>query len=244
MDLIAALSSQLGIDADKAQGLAGAALGLLQQQVSQKLGGADGAALSSQIPELAQWKAKAEASSAGGAVGGGLLGGAGGLLGAARSLLGGGGGGFDVAALVQLAAKAGVGPAAARQLLPLLLQFLQSRLDPALLGKISAAARSTWARTGKLTLSVRVSDSAVLSAKATAKLRGAKKASTVASATGGRASAGTVKLKLTLSSTARSSLKRSGKLTVKLAVSCSDTKTIKHATVVLRKTKTTKKAAR
>jgi hypothetical protein len=31
---------------------------------------------------------------------------------------------------------------------------------------------------------------------------------------------------------------------MKLAVSCSDTKTVKHATVVLRKSKTTKKAAR
>jgi hypothetical protein len=138
MDLIASLSSQLGIDADKAQGLAGAALGSLQKQVSEKLGGADAAAIAGQIPELGQWKAQAEALSSGG--GGGLLGGAGGLLGAASGLLGGGGGsGFDVAALVQLAAKAGVGPAAAKQLLPLVLQFLQSRLDPALLSKITAA---------------------------------------------------------------------------------------------------------
>lgn len=138
MDLIAALSSQLGIDADKAQGLAGGALGALQQQVAEKLGGGNAAALAGQIPELAQWQAKAAALSSD-AGGGGLLGGAGGLLGAASSLLGGGGSGFDVAALVQLAAKAGVGPAAAKQLLPLVLQFLQSRLDPALLSKITAA---------------------------------------------------------------------------------------------------------
>lgn len=144
MDLIAALSSQLGIDAGKAQGLAGAALGSLQQQVSQKLGGGDAAAIGSQIPELAQWKTQAEALSSEG--GGGLLGGAGGLLGAASGLLGGlagggsgAGGGFDVAALVQLAAKAGVGPAAAKQLLPLVLQFLQSRLDPGLLSKVLSA---------------------------------------------------------------------------------------------------------
>jgi hypothetical protein len=137
MDLIAALTSQLGIDADKAQGLAGAALGSLQQQVSQKLGGADAASLAAQIPELEQWKARA--ASLGGS-GGGALGGAGGLLGAASSLLGGGsGGGFDIASLVQLAVKSGVGPAAAKQLLPLVLQFLQSRLDPGLLSKISAA---------------------------------------------------------------------------------------------------------
>lgn len=110
--------------------------------------------------------------------------------------------------------------------------------------KISGAARAKWARTGKLTLAVRVSGTAVVSAKATARLRGAKKASTVASASGGRYTKGTVRLSLKLSSKARSSLKRSGKLTMKLAVSCSDTKTVKHATVVLRKSKTTKKAAR
>lgn len=137
MDLIAALTSQLGIDADKAQGLAGAALGSLQQQVAKKLGGADAESLAGQIPELGQWKARAQQLGEGG---GGALGGAGGLLGAATGLLGGGaGGGFDLASLVQLAAKAGVGPGAAKQLLPLVLQFLQARLDPALLSKISAA---------------------------------------------------------------------------------------------------------
>lgn len=138
MDLIAALTSQLGIDADKAQGLAGAALGSLQQQVSQKLGGADAASLAGQIPEIEQWKARAASL---GESGGGALGGAGGLLGAASSLLGGAGagGGFDIASLVQLAAKAGVGPGAAKQLLPLVLQFLQSRLDPGLLSKITSA---------------------------------------------------------------------------------------------------------
>jgi hypothetical protein len=139
LDLIAALSSQLGIDADKAQGLAGGALGALQQQVTKKLGGGDAASLAAQIPELGAWQAKAQAL-AGSAGGGGLLGGAGGLLGAASSLLGGGGaGGFDLAQLVQLAAKAGVGPAAAQQVLPIVLQFLQQRLDPALLSKITSA---------------------------------------------------------------------------------------------------------
>ena len=85
MDLISALTSQLGIDTDKAQGLAGAALGTLQEQVSQKLGGPDAAAFAGQIPELAQWKDRAAALTGGG--------GAGGLLGAASSLLGGAGAG-------------------------------------------------------------------------------------------------------------------------------------------------------
>ncbi|WP_445148950.1 hypothetical protein [Baekduia sp. Peel2402] len=103
--------------------------------------------------------------------------------------------------------------------------------------KVSAASRATFARTGKLSLSVRVSDSTVLAAKATATLRGAKKATTVASATAGRESAGSVKLALKLSSKARSSLKRSGRLTVTVVVSCSNTKKTARMTLVLRQTK-------
>ncbi len=132
MDLIAAISSQLGVDANEAQGLAGAVLGSVQQQVSQKLGGADAAAFAGQLPELEGWKAQAGALGTGAGAGGGLLG-------AVSSLLGGGGSGFDMAALVQVASKAGLGPGAAQQLLPLLLQFLQSRLDPALLSRLTAA---------------------------------------------------------------------------------------------------------
>lgn len=134
MDLIAAFTSQLGMDTDKAQGLAGSVLGALQQQVSQKLGASAATALTDQIPEIEQWKARAAAL-------GRSEGGAGGLLGAARVLLGGGSGtgGLDIAALVQQALQAGATPAAAKQLLPLLLQFLQARLDPTLLSKITAA---------------------------------------------------------------------------------------------------------
>jgi hypothetical protein len=133
MDLIATLSSQLGIDAGSAKGLAGSTLGLLEQQVGQKLGGADVSALKAQLPELPEWKAAAEGGSTGG---GGLLGAAGGLLGGA---LGGGGSGFDVGALLQLAAKAGVGPAAVQQVLPLLVKFLEARLEPGLLQRILSA---------------------------------------------------------------------------------------------------------
>lgn len=133
MDLIATLSSQLGIDAGSAKGLAGAALGLLEKQVGQKLGGADASALQAQLPELSEWKAAAETSSTGG---GGLAGAAGGLLG---GVLGGGGSGFDASALIQMAVKAGVGPGAAQQLVPLVLQFLQSRLEPGLLQRVLSA---------------------------------------------------------------------------------------------------------
>jgi hypothetical protein len=99
---------------------------------------------------------------------------------------------------------------------------------------LSAASRATWARTGKVTLSVKVSALAQVTAKATAKLPGAKKATTVASATKLQNEAGTVKLVLSLSARARSALKRLHKLTVKLAVTCTDSKKAATATVVLR----------
>lgn len=143
MDLIGTLSSQLGIDAGSAKGLAGSVLGLLEQQVGQKLGGADVSALKAQVPELPEWKAAAEGAAP---AGGGLLGAAGGLLG---GVLGGGGSGFDVGALVQLAAKSGVGPGAVQQLLPLLVQFLQSRLEPGLLQRILSAVPALTGGGGK-----------------------------------------------------------------------------------------------
>ncbi len=146
MDLIANLSSQLGLDTEKAQGLAGAVLGKLEEQVGQKLGGADAAALRSQLPELEGWKSKVPALEGGGVasgllggaatLGGGLLGGAGSLLGGAGGLLGGSSGGLDAAALVQLAVKAGLGGGAAEKLVPVVVSFLKSRLDPNLLAKV------------------------------------------------------------------------------------------------------------
>lgn len=97
---------------------------------------------------------------------------------------------------------------------------------------ISSAARARWASTGSLTLNVRVSDGAEVVAKATHK--SGKKRTTVASATGMRASAGTVKLTLRLSTSAKRALKRAGRLTLRLTVTCSDAKAAKRATVVLR----------
>lgn len=131
MDLIATLSSQLGIEPSKAQGLAGAALGMLERHVSAKLGAAEAEELRAGVPELPAWQREAEALRPG--TTGGFLGAAGGLLGAVGA---GGSSGFDVAALIQIAAKAGVPAQAAQSLLPLLLQFLQSRVSPDLIGKL------------------------------------------------------------------------------------------------------------
>jgi hypothetical protein len=147
MDLIASLTSQLAIAPEKAQGLAGAVLGKLEERVGHKLGVADAAALREKLPELDGWKAASPALDSGS--GGGLLGALGGLgrgggdlLGAAGNLLGGPGGlgggarDLDVAALIQLATKAGVSSGTAEKLLPIVVSFLKSRLDPALLSKV------------------------------------------------------------------------------------------------------------
>jgi hypothetical protein len=132
MDLIAALSSQFGIDAGAARGLAGAALGLVDKQVSHALGASEASELRASIPELSSWKSDGDALAARPA--GGLLQAAGSLLGGAGKL--GGASGLDVAALIQLAGKAGVPASTAQSLLPLLLQFLQSRVSPELLDKV------------------------------------------------------------------------------------------------------------
>lgn len=105
---------------------------------------------------------------------------------------------------------------------------------------ISAAARARWASTGSLTLSVTVSDAAVLTAKATATI--GKRKATVASASAGRASAGSSRMTLRLTSAARRALRRSGLLTIRLTVTCSDTTSTARTTIVLRTS--TKKAGR
>jgi uncharacterized protein VcgC/VcgE DUF2780 len=161
MDLIATLSSQLGLDPERAQGLAGAVLGQVEQHVGQKLGGGEAATLRSALPELDAWKAKAAALGGvgrggvgeGGAGSAGVSGGLGGLLGGAVGALGGSGGlggllggagggsgsGIDLASLLQLASRAGLSPSTAQQLVPIVVTFLKSRLDPGTLAKVFSA---------------------------------------------------------------------------------------------------------
>jgi hypothetical protein len=105
---------------------------------------------------------------------------------------------------------------------------------------ISAAARRRLARTGSLTVRVRVSDTAVLTATGRGQI--GKKRTTVASGRTHRLGAGRVTLKVRLTSAARKALRRSGRLTVRLAIACSDTKRVARSRLVLRTaTKTTKK---
>jgi hypothetical protein len=97
---------------------------------------------------------------------------------------------------------------------------------------ISASARSAWARTGTLSLKVRVSDAAEVRVSG----RGAvgRKTVTVASGRALRTAAGTVTVKVRLTSAARAALRRSGRLTVRLTVSSTGTSKTAHATAALR----------
>jgi hypothetical protein len=102
-------------------------------------------------------------------------------------------------------------------------------------GAISATSRRRWASTGKLSLRVRVSEAAIVTAKGRATI--GKKAVTVASGSGQRTSAGTTTLTLKLTTAARRALRRSGRLTIRLTVRCSDTSRTSVATVVLLRAK-------
>jgi hypothetical protein len=149
MDLIASLSSQLGVNGAAAQGIAGSVLGLVKGEVAERFGEEAAGKLDSAVPELAGWQkqaAKAEAPQEGeggglfgaamGAIGGG---GMGGLLGAAAGALG-GEQARDIAGVVTVLGRFGVDAGKAGLVAPLILDFLKKRVDPALLSKILAAA--------------------------------------------------------------------------------------------------------
>lgn len=154
MDLIRELSAQLGVEAPKAEAVAGGLFGLVEQQLG---GSADAAELGKAVPELSRWKESAAsmlgAAPSGGALGG-LLGGGGGeaLAGALGGLLGGGGGGAlgglsgllgaaggELGAIAGLLSKLGISPEQAATLAPLAISFLKSRVSPELLGKLMQA---------------------------------------------------------------------------------------------------------
>ncbi|WP_155891987.1 TolB family protein [Conexibacter woesei] len=108
-------------------------------------------------------------------------------------------------------------------------------------GAVSAARRSAFARTGRLALKVRVSDAAVVTASGRAQI--GRRRVTVATGSINKLAAGSTTLTVRLTSAARRALARSGRLTLRLTVACSDTTRTAHATLVLHhaKTKTTKK---
>jgi hypothetical protein len=105
---------------------------------------------------------------------------------------------------------------------------------------VTAAERKALAGRGKLTMSVMSSDAGALTAKATATV--AKHSQTVASATKTVGAGQTVQLVLSLSKAARTELSRTGRLTVKVAVSHSAVAVAQTATLKLTHTKAKKKA--
>lgn len=133
MDLVATLTAQLGLDQGKAEGLAGTVLGMVKSQIAGKVGAKEADQFSAQIPELERWAAKAESPAATGGAGGGLLGTASSLLGARD------GGGLDLGGLTQLAGKFGLNLGSAQTLVPIVVDFLKSKLDSELLGKVLGA---------------------------------------------------------------------------------------------------------
>jgi hypothetical protein len=150
MDLIGQLSQQLGVDGNQAQGLAGSLLKMVQGTVHEKVGPDAAKQMGQAIPEMQGWQQAADAQ-APAQDGGGLMGALGGLMGGGSS--GGGAGGGLMGALGGAAAHAGelAGVVAILQrfnldagkaalVAPMLLNFLKSRLDPGLVGKILAVA--------------------------------------------------------------------------------------------------------
>jgi type VI secretion system secreted protein VgrG len=134
MDLIGQLTQQLGLEPDTAQAASGSVFQLIQQHApagafQQLLGAA---------PEVTGWmdKSRSAAPAAGGGGLGGMLGGGGGgglggLMGAAAGALGGAGGATgQMAALTGALGRFGISPDVAMKVLPLALQFIQSKVGP------------------------------------------------------------------------------------------------------------------
>lgn len=153
MDLIAEISSKMGVDGQAAQALAGTLLDTAKNQVGEQLGQEEAAKMEAAIPELEGWRGQAAAmlGSGGGdsgGAGGGLLGGAlgaltggggGGLAGALGGALGGAAGGSDaggLGALLPLLGKLDMSPDSLQTLAPLALNFLEDRLPDGLADKI------------------------------------------------------------------------------------------------------------
>lgn len=153
MDLIGQLSQQLGVNGTQAQGVAGSLLKLVQGTVKEKLGPDAANQMGSAIPEMDSWQQAAPAPRTAPG-GGGLMGALGGLVGGNDGGGGGGGGGGmgamlgalggaaaqagEVAAVVSLLGRFDIDASKASLVAPLLLNFLKSRLDPGLVGKILA----------------------------------------------------------------------------------------------------------
>jgi hypothetical protein len=125
MDLIGQLTQQLGLKPDTAQAASGSVFQLLQQHAP---AGAFQQLLD-KAPEVSGWMSKAQGP-AGAAPAPAGSGGLGGMLGAAAGMLGGAGGeaAGQLGALTGMLGRFGLSPEMATKVLPLVLQFVQSKL--------------------------------------------------------------------------------------------------------------------
>jgi hypothetical protein len=159
MDLIATLASQLGVDPQQAQAVAGTVLGSVQSQVAENVGAEQASALGAAMPELGGWQAAATAMmgaaapAAAPSMGGGLLGSfasaAGGGLG--NSLLGAvaGEGVAQQAQLVGLLSQLGIGADKAALVAPTVMSFVKERVPADLLDQVLKAAPGLLAAMGQ-----------------------------------------------------------------------------------------------
>lgn len=144
MDLIGGLVSKLGVEEDQAKALAGGVLGLVTNSVKEEAGSETASQIKSAIPEMGDWKGKAqellgEQQGSGGLLGGLMGGGGGGLMGSLAGALG-GQKAQDTVAIVQILERFDVDAGKAALVAPLILNFLKDKLSPELLGVVLKAA--------------------------------------------------------------------------------------------------------
>ncbi len=162
MDLIGALTSQLGIDSNKAEAVAGGVLGAIRGQVADSASPEVATELDSAVPQLGGWMEKAKSMladpSEGPAVpdtGGGLAdmlgsalgGGGGGLLGAAAGMLG-GKQAQDIAKVGVLMNGLGLDASKTAMAAPIVVKFLKDKLGGGTFDMILKAAPMLSALTG------------------------------------------------------------------------------------------------
>lgn len=128
MELLSELTSKLGVNEDQAKGLAGGVLGMIQGGVEKQVGAEEAQQLSDSVPELEDWKAHVPESDEG----------QGGLMGLASGVLGGDAAG-GLGALTALAGKFNLDGGGVQALIPIVTNFLRSRLDDSLLSKVLGA---------------------------------------------------------------------------------------------------------
>jgi len=131
LQMITKMAGELGVQPDQAQALMGSVLSMVETQADPD----QAAKLNEAVPEMAGWKQQAEQQQEQSSAGGGL----GGFLSAAAGALG-GQQAKDMATIATLLINFGLETSKAAMVAPMVLDFLDDRLDAELLrGLLSAA---------------------------------------------------------------------------------------------------------